>query len=953
MWEMNRGPFYLLPFVLLLASCQREQDWGGAPDIEAKVESEQKTRTSLSVDESGAGTIYWNQSDKIDVFFGTKKVQYTSQNSSDATTATFKTSETVSGSDVFMNNIWGLYPSNSSSSCNGSSVTTELPSTQFGVPGTFDDDLFLSLAHSSSTSLQFYNVCGGIKFSLARDDIESITFKGNNNENIAGWINLSFSGGRPKATVVSAYNTITITPKQGQTFAPDTFYYLVTLPVTLSKGFTMTYVTRFGEEGILNYTDSSVSLKRSVFSTKSRIDSYADLNGGIDFYRTIDMGAFKFSCDGYSLQVDGSDAASIYEFLGMTKETFQRLYPVFSMDGGEDGYTVSFDPDTFTIQWNATAEWLWRTAASVEDYHGEYELTTDVYFLNPNNGNKVIVTLRAVPALIRPFNIPLERYVRTYWNEDVTATQYCAAVPNDDDTNSALCVFHNNINLPFLRDEKGVIDLGEHQMGSYTLPAVGDPSLEVSNINYFFCPEMEQVTRIGEYVVRFTVMNDGLELWAAISGGNAVRIATIDNTSTETPFAPNIVILENDPDPNHPAKLLLNTDELFIYLGATGLVCGDEGFEVNLFWQNCYDYTYVDHFRADYIQPVRFSDTANSSFIDGVDLGQEGSYIPVRELFSLMDWRERVFGRTESENYYNYWQYYGVNGVYLDLDYTMTILRGAAGEFANSIELVMMSKDELLSSVSDPAAMATIDAIDDGGFGFLTLRNNGSPATSDYELNIPIAVQYAWGELREVFTVPCLSQDVITPKAVDLGLSVKWASCNVGASSPEEYGDYFAWGETSPKSRYEVATYRWCNGDMNSILKYNSINSVGTVDNKTVLDFSDDVAHVKWGESWRMPTETELKELLDNCTWTWVVQNGKNGCKVTSNLNGNSIFLPAAGFYNGAHLMNGGTYGYYWTSMMEVDYPAWAWLGIFNSSESYKGGGSRYQGRSVRPVWDQ
>ena len=940
---------YLLPLIFILASCQREQDWDGAPDIKAKDESEQKTRTSLSVDESGAGTIYWNPSDQIDVFFGTKKVQYTSQNSSDAATATFKTSETVSGSDVSMNNIWGLYPSNSSSSCNGSSVTTELPSTQFGVPGTFDDDLFLSLAHSSSTSLQFYNVCGGIKFSLARDDIESITFKGNNNENIAGRINLSFSGGRPKATVVSAYNTITITPKQDQTFVPDTFYYLATLPVTLSKGFTMTFVTSSGEEGIFNYTDSSVSLKRSVFSTKSRIDSYADFDGGIDFYRTIDMGTFKFSCDGYSLQMDGSDAASIYEFLGMTKETFQRLYPVFSMDGGEDGYTVSFDPESFTIRWDATAEWLWRTASSVENYDG-YKLTTDVYFLNPNNGSKVIVTLRAMPAIISPFKIPVERYILNYWNDDFTATQFHVATPLVGETDSDLCVFHNNINAPFLTNEEGVIDLAN----------VGDPSLEVSNIKYFFCPDMEQITKIGDYNVRFTVMNDGLELWAAVGYvdgyGDAVRIATIDNASTETQLTPNIVILENDPDPNHPAKLLLNTNELFIYLGATGLVCGDEGFEVNLYWQNCYDYTYVDHFRADYIQPVRFSDTANSSFIDGVDLGQEGSYIPVRELFSLKDWRERVFGRTESENYYNYWQYYGVNGIYLDLDYTMTVLSGAAGEFANSIELMIMSKDELLSSVSDPVAMATIDAIDDGGFGFLTLRNNGSPATSDYELSIPIAVQYAWGELREVFTVPCLSQDVITPAPIDLGLSVKWASFNVGASSPEEYGDYFAWGETEPKSNYDWSTYKWCNGSENTLTKYCSNSSYGNngfTDNKTILDLEDDAARVNWGGSWRMPTDAEWTELRNNCTWTWTTQNGVNGYRVTSNKAGytdKSIFIPAAGYRYDTYLDYVGSYGYYWSSSLSTNRPYYARLVPFKSGGIDSNNYSRCGGFSVRPV---
>ncbi len=127
---MIRKSLYLAAFVLLFASCQRELERGGAPDIQATVEVEPETKTSLSVNSSGTGTIYWNQDDKIDVFFGTKKARYTSQNSFNATTAVFKTSDDVIGSDITSSNIWGLYPSNSSSRCNGSSVTTTLPSAQ-------------------------------------------------------------------------------------------------------------------------------------------------------------------------------------------------------------------------------------------------------------------------------------------------------------------------------------------------------------------------------------------------------------------------------------------------------------------------------------------------------------------------------------------------------------------------------------------------------------------------------------------------------------------------------------------------------------------------------------------------------------------------------------------------------------------------------------------------------
>ena len=134
---------------------------------------------------------------------------------------------------------------------------------------------------------------------------------------------------------------------------------------------------------------------------------------------------------------------------------------------------------------------------------------------------------------------------------------------------------------------------------------------------------------------------------------------------------------------------------------------------------------------------------------------------------------------------------------------------------------------------------------------------------------------------------------------VDLGLSVKWATCNVGASKPEEYGDYFAWGETQPKNTYDWSTYKWCNGSYDTQTKYCTKSSYGTVDNKTQLELSDDAARANWGGSWRMPTDAEMTELREQCTWTWTTQNGVYGYKVTSKKSGytnKSIFLPAAGY---------------------------------------------------------
>ena len=170
---------------------------------------------------------------------------------------------------------------------------------------------------------------------------------------------------------------------------------------------------------------------------------------------------------------------------------------------------------------------------------------------------------------------------------------------------------------------------------------------------------------------------------------------------------------------------------------------------------------------------------------------------------------------------------------------------------------------------------------------------------------------------------------------VDLGLSVKWATCNVGASSPEEYGDYYAWGETKTKSSYDEDNCETWEKDIGDIK--------GT---------SRDVAHVKWGGSWRMPTRAEFEELLnkDNCTWEWTTLNGKKGYKVTSRKNGNSIFLPAAGWRNGPSLYYAGQYSDYWSSTPHGSITQYAYRLYFYGSDLSTDWSYRSYGRSVRPV---
>ena len=198
---------------------------------------------------------------------------------------------------------------------------------------------------------------------------------------------------------------------------------------------------------------------------------------------------------------------------------------------------------------------------------------------------------------------------------------------------------------------------------------------------------------------------------------------------------------------------------------------------------------------------------------------------------------------------------------------------------------------------------------------------------------------------------------------VDLGLpsGTLWATCNVGAETPEDYGLYFAWGETvgytgdtSDGRLFDWANYKWCDGSNTTLTKYCNNSEKGKdgfTDDKTVLDPEDDAATANWGEDWRMPTLDEIKELLDNTTNEWTELNGVKGRKFTAkNGSGNFIFLPASGYRYGGSLFDVGSYGDYWSSSLYESNPADAYYLYFYSGYADWDYGTRLYGLSVRPV---
>lgn len=270
-----------------------------------------------------------------------------------------------------------------------------------------------------------------------------------------------------------------------------------------------------------------------------------------------------------------------------------------------------------------------------------------------------------------------------------------------------------------------------------------------------------------------------------------------------------------------------------------------------------------------------------------------------------------------------------VTGISLDVT-AVTIFEGETVTLVPSVT-PDNATDKSVTWSSTDNSVATVDAngkVTAVSGGSATIRASAKDGSLKY------------AECAVKVKVPC------PPGAVDLGLSVYWASCNLSedgfVKSPEQFGDYYAWGELEPKSEYNWSTYKWCNGSYNSLTKYDSW--------KEALDESDDAAHVKLGDRWRIPSDNNWTELKLNCEWRLTTQNGVYGILVTGS-NGNSIFFPSAGYRHNTDYYEVGSEGYYWSSTRSKDIDYAAWNLLFNSDDVLVDYMERDLGALVRPVY--
>ena len=240
----------------------------------------------------------------------------------------------------------------------------------------------------------------------------------------------------------------------------------------------------------------------------------------------------------------------------------------------------------------------------------------------------------------------------------------------------------------------------------------------------------------------------------------------------------------------------------------------------------------------------------------------------------------------------------------------------------------------------------TVTATANAGYTFANWTENGGQVSTDATYTFTVDADRT---LVANFTYTGGDEHAY----IDLGLpsGTLWATCNVGANAPEEYGDYFAWGETAPKDVYDWSNYQYCMGSQSTLTKYCNnpyYGYNGFTDNLTILLPEDDAATANWGSDWRMPTNEEWQELLDNTTSTWTSQNSVNGILFTAS-NGNGLFLPAAGGRWDSSLYFVGSDGCYWSDSLTTCNPNACYF-YFNSVNYYAVSSSRRIGQSVRAV---
>ena len=970
---MKRSMILGLSFALVsLVACVRGPEEDLKPEANvtftALTECPAGTRTLVAESDETSARIYWQPGDSFVAFSGGQRGYFYSQISEPCETAPFRgyfeTGIWEPGMDV-----WALYPDSWEASFEDGVLTAVLPSRQQAQPGTFARDANLAIAHTTSNTIQFYNVGGGVRFSVQEEGIKEVILQGLDGEVLAGKIQVGFQNDEPAVLdVVEGKQAIILTAPYGQSFVKDTWYYFVAIPGALEKGFALDFFKEDTHGG--RVFDKSVTIKRSIYGTVTRADegvSYVPCADGIIAFKdekvkSILASHFDVTGDG---RISVREAAIVRSFL-VDKSQTRADDDKVSIFAGTD--ITSFDEMVYftgltRIEDGAFAGCEQLTSVTIP------ETVTSIgdNAFNGCTGLQSIIVLSPTPPAIGtdafansgdcPISVPedaVDQYVSA-WNEYAprikAAEEPVCPTPEKVDLGLPSGTKWASFNLGASKPEeygnyyswgetepKSVfnwrtykwyrIEEGAHGLTKYCSdPDVGfdgfqdgkwllDPEDDAAHVHL---GEDWRMPTAGEWdeLARLCTRE-----WVTLGGVTCAKLTGPNGNS---------IILPPGGGAGDGSDIS-DVGELGVFWASTELSVEDGevggwifGFtpEMDEWDENDYDFPYQD--RCLLTEP-------------GVDLC---SGISIRPVFGPAPVFAESFSLDKTE---------------LDLKIGETLTLNASVLPENTTHKAILW-------ISDREKVATVSSTGE-------VKGVGLGETVIYAL------------LMDGSKVAQCTVRVGCPDPVDLGLpsGVKWASFNIGASRPEDYGDYYAWGETithyepgyaqsdfpvwkpedwsdygekSFEGGYDWNAYKFYMWDSRDLSKYCTravYGYDGFTDGKTVLDPEDDVAHVAFGGDWRMPSWAEMNELKDECFWEWTMQGGVNGYKVTGP-NGNSIFLPAAGerYNTSIELLN--AEGLYWTSSLYTTRPDLSVAVNFDAEGvCWISGWYRRYGLTIRPV---
>ena len=932
--------------------------------LTALTESPAATRTLVVDNDETTARVYWEPGDQFMAYSGGQQVDFYGRISEPCETAEFW-GYTPSGPWVAGMDVWAIYPWNWETSFEDGVFKTVLPARQEARPGTFGREANLSIAHTTSGTIQFCNVGGGVRFSVQEEGIKEVIFQGLDGEYLAGKIQVGFQNEVPAVLdVVEGKHAISLVAPNGQTFEKDTWYYIVAIPGALEKGFALDFFKEDTHGG--RVFDKSVTIKRSIYGTVTHADegvSFTPCVEGIITFkdekvRSILVSHFDVNGD---KRISVREAAIVRSFL-VNKAQTRADDDKVSIFAGTD--ITSFDELVYftgltRIEDGAFAGCEQLTSITIPE-------TVTSIGANAFNGctglQSIIVQSPTPPAIGTdafansgdcPISVPedvVDQYVSA-WNEYAprikAAEEPVCPTPDAVDLGLPSGTKWASFNLGASKPEeygdyyawgetktKSIFNWsmykwyksegGSHGLTKYCPDSslgfngfqdgkwILDPEDDVAHVKL---GESWRMPSAGEWdeLARLCTLE-----WVSLGGVDCAKLTGPNGNSIILP-------------PGGYAGDDADADNAIGYLG--------------VFWSS---------------SAVFADEIASWVFGFSKEMDEEDAEIPYPgRCLMVTPGAPRSYGlpvRPVSGPAPIFAESIVLDKTVLNLGLGETFTLGVSVMPENTTHKAMLwiTENERIATVSSTGEMKGV----------------GAGETLVYAV------------LMDGLKMAQCKVVVGYPEPIDLGLpsGVKWGSFNMGASKPEDYGDYFAWGETtthyepggaqsdSPAWKheqwsdygeksyaggYDWRAYKFYMWDSQDLAKYCTkaiYGYDGFTDGKTVLDPEDDVAHVVFGGEWRTPSWAEMEELKNACTWEKTTQDGVNGYKVTGP-NGNSIFLPAAGerFNTSLELLN--AEGLYWTSSLYPTRPDRSVAINFDADGiCWISGWYRRYGLTIRPV---